>query len=66
MQRLDGQLVLSPTDLTHHQECRHLTPLDLGVADGGVGGAGRRRGATELQLVFDRGIAPRARSTWSR
>ena len=34
MQRLDGQLVLSPTDLTHHQECAHLTRLDLGVAAG--------------------------------
>ena len=41
MQRLDGQLVMSPTDLTHHQECRHLTRLDLGVAAGG-GGGGRR------------------------
>ena len=34
MQRLDGRLVLSPTDLTAHQECRHLTRLDLGVAAG--------------------------------
>ena len=42
MQRLDGQLVLSPTDLTHHQECAHLTRLDLGVADGRVGGTGSR------------------------
>ena len=31
MQRLDGQLVLSPTDLTQHQECAHLTRLDLGL-----------------------------------
>ena len=34
MQRLDGRLVLSPTDLTHHQECAHLSRLDLGVAAG--------------------------------
>ncbi|SOE03499.1 hypothetical protein [Blastococcus haudaquaticus] len=34
MQRLDGRLVLSPTDLTAHQECAHLTRLDLGVAAG--------------------------------
>ena len=40
MQRLDGQLVLSPTDLTHQKECAHLTRLDLGVAAGV--GAGRR------------------------
>ena len=42
MQRLDGQLVLSPTDLTHHQECAHLTRLDLGVAAGEWAGPGRR------------------------
>ncbi|RBY78958.1 recombinase RecB [Geodermatophilus sp. TF02-6] len=34
MYRLDGRLVLSPTDLTRHQECTHLTALDLAVADG--------------------------------
>ena len=34
MQRLDGQLVLSPTDLTHHQECAHLTRLALGAVAG--------------------------------
>ena len=55
MQQLDGQVVLSPTDLTHHQECRHLTWLDLGVS------LGLRPGpevetSEELQLVFDRGI----------
>ena len=33
MYRLDGQLVLSPSDLTRHQEC-HLTALNLAVADG--------------------------------
>ncbi|MGR7026402.1 TM0106 family RecB-like putative nuclease [Geodermatophilus sp. URMC 62] len=34
MYRSDGSLVLSPTDLTRHQACAHLTTLDLAVADG--------------------------------
>jgi uncharacterized protein len=55
MQRLDGQVVLSPTDLTHHQECHHLTWLDLGVALGLRPGPDVETSA-ELQLVFDRGI----------
>ncbi|MGY2065609.1 TM0106 family RecB-like putative nuclease [Blastococcus sp. SYSU DS0619] len=56
MQRLDGRLVLSPTDLTPHQECRHLTRLDLGVAAGEW--AAPEAGTTaELQFVFDRGMA---------
>ncbi|MGK5112020.1 TM0106 family RecB-like putative nuclease [Geodermatophilus sp. CPCC 205506] len=33
MYRLDGRLVLSPSDLTRHQECHHLTALNLQVAD---------------------------------
>ncbi|WP_346619254.1 TM0106 family RecB-like putative nuclease [Blastococcus montanus] len=56
MQRLDGRLVLSPTDLTHHQECRHLTRLDLGVA-AGEWAAPETETTDELQLVFDRGVA---------
>jgi predicted RecB family nuclease len=31
--RVDGRLVLSPSDLTRHQECHHLTALNLQVAD---------------------------------
>ncbi|MGY1784717.1 TM0106 family RecB-like putative nuclease [Geodermatophilus sp. SYSU D00698] len=34
MYRTDGSLVLSPTDLTRHQACAHLTTLNLAVADG--------------------------------
>src|SRR3954451_17703993 len=55
MQRLDGQLVLSPTDLTHHQECAHLTRLDLGVATG-EWAAPEVEASEALQLVFDRGL----------
>ena len=56
MQRLDGRLVLSPTDLTAHQECGHLTRLDLGVADG-EWSAPDVETTEELQFVFDRGMA---------
>ncbi|UOY01868.1 TM0106 family RecB-like putative nuclease [Blastococcus sp. PRF04-17] len=55
MQRLDGRLALSPTDLTHHQECRHLTRLDLGVA-AGEWSAPDAETSEELQFVFDRGL----------
>jgi uncharacterized protein len=34
MQRIDGHLVLSPTDLTKHVACPHITTLDLAVLDG--------------------------------
>src|SRR4051794_881270 len=55
MQRLDGQLVLSPTDLTHHQECAHLTRLDLGVALG-EWAAPDVETPEDVQFVFDRGL----------
>src|SRR3954447_4273669 len=55
MQRLDGQLVLSPTDLTHHQECAHLTRLDLGVALG-EWLAPDVETPEDVQFVFDRGL----------
>ncbi|WP_040339814.1 TM0106 family RecB-like putative nuclease [Candidatus Blastococcus massiliensis] len=55
MQRLDGRLVLSPTDLTSHQECRHLTRLDLGVA-AGEWAAPADTTTPETQFVFDRGM----------
>ena len=32
----DGGLVLSPTDLTKHLACRHLTTLDLLALRGGI------------------------------
>jgi predicted RecB family nuclease len=56
MQRLDGHMVLSPTDLTHHQECRHLTRLDLGVT-AGEWAAPDVETSQELRFVFDRGLA---------
>ncbi|WP_249933098.1 TM0106 family RecB-like putative nuclease [Blastococcus sp. CCUG 61487] len=55
MQRLDGRLVLSPTDLTHHQECAHLTRLDLGVTTG-EWAAYSHETPDDVQFVFDRGM----------
>ena len=55
MQRLDGRLVLSPTDLTAHQECRHLTRLDLGVTAGEWAKPDAET-PEELQFVFARGL----------
>ena len=54
MQRNDDGLVLSPTDLTKHLGCAHITTLDLLALDGNVTPA-----ATDdaLQLIFDLGIA---------
>ncbi|MGW5239010.1 TM0106 family RecB-like putative nuclease [Monashia sp. NPDC004114] len=37
MQRIDGHLVLSPTDLTKHVACAHITTLDLDALDHGTG-----------------------------
>ena len=36
MQRIDGALVLSPSDLHHFLECEYLTGLEIEVADGRV------------------------------
>ena len=32
MQRIDGQLLLSPSDVTAYLACPHLTTLELAVA----------------------------------
>jgi len=54
MQRIDDELVLSPTDLTKHLGCAHITTLDLLALEGNATPA-----ATDdaLQLIFDLGIA---------
>ena len=55
MQNLDGQLVLSPTDLTKHLACRHVTSLDLEAVRGN-----RAKPVVdddELQLIFAKGLA---------
>ncbi len=54
MQRLDGRLVLSPTDLTKHLACPHITTLDLQAVDRPASAA---TPDDALQLILDRGIA---------
>ena len=60
MQHIDGQLVLSPTDLTKHLACPHVTTLDLGAladtdhSDPARGGVKTVDDA--LNLVFSKGM----------
>ena len=65
MQRIEGQLVLSPTDLTKHLACPHVTTLDLAALDGPPGDRaptdGQAHGASKseddaLNLVFSKGM----------
>ena len=56
MQRIEGQLLLSPTDLTKHLACAHVTTLDLLALDGrGRGSLGATAPDDALQLVFRKG-----------
>ena len=56
MQRIEGQLLLSPTDLTKHLACAHVTTLDLLALDGRGGGSlGATAPDDALQLVFRKG-----------
>jgi len=58
MQRIEGQLLLSPTDLTKHLACAHVTTLDLLALDGrgdGRGALGATAPDDALQLVFRKG-----------
>lgn len=54
MQRIGNELVLSPTDLTKHLGCPHITTLDLLHLDGLA-----QPGAAEdaLELIFKLGLA---------
>lgn len=55
MQRIDGQLVLSPTDLTKHLACPHVTTLDLAALDD-PGRAGAKSTDDALNLIFGKGM----------
>jgi len=55
VQIIDGQPVLSPTDLTKHLACRHITTLDLQASRGEV--AAPAHESDELDLIFARGLA---------
>jgi uncharacterized protein len=54
MQRIDGHLVLSPTDLTKHVACAHITTLDLEALDGVA--APELAVDDALNLVFGKGL----------
>ncbi|GAA1243472.1 hypothetical protein [Oryzihumus leptocrescens] len=59
MQRVDGRLVLSPTDLTKHVACPHITTLDLQAATSGERG-GAKAPDDALNLIFAKGNAHEA------
>ncbi|MEO6998255.1 MAG: TM0106 family RecB-like putative nuclease [Terracoccus sp.] len=54
MQRIDGRLVLSPTDLTKHVACPHITTLDLAAIDS----SSKRTVPADdaLNLIFAKGL----------
>jgi predicted RecB family nuclease len=54
VQRIDGQLVLSPTDLTKHLACAHITTLDLAALDA-PRGVDAKVTDDALNLVFSKG-----------
>lgn len=53
MQRIDGRLVLSPTDLTKHVACPHITTLDLAALDSPPADVAVDE---SLNLVFAKGL----------
>lgn len=60
MQRVDGRLVLSPTDLTKHVACPHITTLDLQALGARAGDLGATAADDALNLVFAKGLAHEA------
>jgi uncharacterized protein len=59
VQRIDGQLVLSPTDLTKHLACPHVTTLDLAAlvahSNDGPAPRGAKGSDDALNLIFSKG-----------
>lgn len=56
MQRVDGRLVLSPTDLTKHVACPHITTLDRGALGQGAAATGASAADDALNLIFAKGL----------
>ncbi len=56
MLRVDGRLVLSPTDLTKHVACPHITALDLEALGSGADTAGTNAPDDALNLIFAKGL----------
>ena len=59
MRDVDGRLVLSPTDLTKHLACGHLTTLDLAAARRELPKPDQQDDEA-LQLIFAKGLAHEA------
>src|SRR2546425_532429 len=59
MQFLDGQLIVSPSDLTGFLECEHLTQQELAAARGEIERPERKD--PELELLTRRGLEHEAR-----
>jgi predicted RecB family nuclease len=57
MQRVEGRLVLSPTDLTKHVACPHITTLDLAALDASAAELGATAPDDALNLIFAKGLA---------
>ena len=55
MQLRDGHLVLSPTDVTKHVACAHVTTLDRAVVEGRLDAPADGVDA-QLQLIFTKGL----------
>ena len=55
MRHLDGELILTATDLSNHLACRHLTELDRAVAEGRAEPPAWRDPAVDL--LRERGLA---------
>lgn len=58
MKIVDGYLRLSPTDVANHLACRHLTTLDLALAEGRL--KPPEGGAAILAVLQERGLAHEA------
>ena len=56
MQRIDGHLVLSPTDLTKHVACAHITTLDLAALELPRDAVREAPADEALNLVFSKGL----------
>lgn len=54
MHQIDGRLVLSPTDLTKHLACAHITTLDHAVSRGELAKPDQQADEM-LELIFDKG-----------
>ncbi|HET9847246.1 MAG TPA: hypothetical protein VFR68_01660, partial [Candidatus Dormibacteraeota bacterium] len=59
MQLLDGQLIVSPSDLTGFLECEHLTQQELKAARGEIKRPDRQD--PELDLLTRRGVEHEAK-----